>query len=213
LIYSERVESSLKQEVAHLQSQLHDANLDLADATKSRRDLQQQVHQVEARNTSISQNNQHLKNTNSYVIVLIDGDGLFFKAPFVQQGIEGGKKAAYALRTAILKQCGEHADEVEVTAKIYTNLSGLCKAMRRDLSLENESDLKDFSLGFTQAKASFDFIDVGHGKERADNKIKGRSSSRRARSAAQFIILIETRNHQMESPQLQLQAGDPGYIS
>jgi hypothetical protein len=33
--------------------------------------------------------------------------------------------------------------------------------------------MKDFALGFTQAKASFDFIDVGYGKERADSKIKG----------------------------------------
>jgi hypothetical protein len=45
--------------------------------------------------------------------------------------------------------------------------------MRRDGSLSNECNLKDFSLGFTQAKASFDFVDVGHGKERADNKIRG----------------------------------------
>lgn len=39
--------------------------------------------------------------------------------------------------------------------------------------LDNASDLKDFTLGFTQAKASFDFVDVGHGKERADSKIRG----------------------------------------
>jgi hypothetical protein len=40
--------------------------------------------------------------------------------------------------------------------------------------LSSESDLKDFTLGFTQAKASFDFVDVGHGKERADNKVRGK---------------------------------------
>jgi hypothetical protein len=45
--------------------------------------------------------------------------------------------------------------------------------MRRDGSLEDPDDLKDFTLVFTQGKASFDFIDVGHGKERADSKIKG----------------------------------------
>jgi hypothetical protein len=49
--------------------------------------------------------------------------------------------------------------------------------MRRDGCLDNETDLKDFTLGFTQAKASFDFIDVGHGKERADSKIKGMFSA------------------------------------
>lgn len=96
-----------------------------------------------------------------------------FKEEFSRQGIEGGKKAAYALRSAILEQCGTHANGVEVIAKIYANLAGLCKAMRRDGCLTNESDLKDFTLGFTQAKASFDFVDVGHGKERADNKIRG----------------------------------------
>lgn len=64
-------------------------------------------------------------------------------------------------------------------AKVYANLAGLAKAMRRDGSLENEMDFKDFSLGFSQGKATFDFVDVGHGKERADNKIKGTQASRR----------------------------------
>ena len=45
--------------------------------------------------------------------------------------------------------------------------------MRRDGSLEQDSDLKDFSLGFTQGPTSFDFVDVGYAKERADMKIKG----------------------------------------
>jgi len=87
--------------------------------------------------------------------------------------MDGGKKAAYALRTAILAECGEHANNMEVIATVHVNLSGLAKAMRRDGSIESESDLKEFSLGFTQCKATFDFVDVGHGKERADNKIKG----------------------------------------
>lgn len=96
----------------------------------------------------------------------------------MRQGLEGGKQAAYALRQAILRECGQHAVGVEVIAKVYVNLSGLAKAMRRDGSLDNETDLKDFSLGFTQGKATFDFIDVGHGKERADNKVKGETALR-----------------------------------
>ncbi len=59
------------------------------------------------------------------------------------------------------------------------NLAGLTKAMRRDGGLTLESDFKDFTLGFTQGKASFDFVDVGHGKERADSKIKGSTGRRR----------------------------------
>lgn len=48
--------------------------------------------------------------------------------------------------------------------------------MKRDGSLEDENDLHEFAVGFTQGKASFDFVDVGHGKERADSKIKGKPS-------------------------------------
>ncbi len=58
-------------------------------------------------------------------------------------------------------------------AKVCANISGLSKAMCRDGSLDSPDDLKEFTLGFTQGKASFDFVDVGHGKERADSKIKG----------------------------------------
>lgn len=47
-------------------------------------------------------------------------------------------------------------------------------AMRQAGSIANENQFKQFTQGFTQAKASFDFIDVGYGKERADSKIRGR---------------------------------------
>lgn len=106
--------------------------------------------------------------------LLTISDAQQFKSSYINQGIEGGKKAAYALRSAIARECGEHADEIEVVCNVYANLAGLSKAMKRDGSLELESDMKDFTLGFTQAKASFDFVDVGHGKERADSKIKGK---------------------------------------
>ncbi len=111
---------------------------------------------------------------------MLSGAALQFKDSFIRQGIEGGKKAAYMLRGAIARECNDHADEVEVICRVCANLAGLNKAMRRDGSLEHESDFKDFTLGFTQAKASFDYVDVGYGKERADSKIKGRSSWRSA---------------------------------
>lgn len=77
------------------------------------------------------------------------------------------------MRTAVADLFGEDAEDMEIVAKVVANLSGLGKAMQRDGCLDNPSLLKDFALGFTQAKASFDYIDVGHGKERADSKIRG----------------------------------------
>lgn len=98
---------------------------------------------------------------------------LQFREELIRQGLEGGKKAANALRNAVLEQCPDITDDVEVIAKVCANITGLAKAMKRDGSLDNMEDLREFTLGFTQGKASFDFIDVGHGKERADEKIKG----------------------------------------
>lgn len=96
-----------------------------------------------------------------------------FQDDLIQQGLEGGKKAANALRSAIASQCGDRVDEIEIIAKVYANVTGLARAMIRNGCIESIADLKEFTLGFTQAKASFDFIDVGYGKERADSKIKG----------------------------------------
>jgi hypothetical protein len=101
-------------------------------------------------------------------------------------GIEGGKQAANALRNAVLEHCSELTDEIEIMAKVCANITGLSKAMRRDGSLETPDDLRDFTLGFTQGKASFDFIDVGHGKERADSKIKGTCHFKAGRSKLIF---------------------------
>lgn len=62
---------------------------------------------------------------------------------------------------------------MEIVVKICANQSGLATAMRQSGSIASENQFKQFTLGFTQAKASFDFIDVGYGKERADSKIRG----------------------------------------
>ncbi|KAK4640087.1 hypothetical protein QC761_603850 [Podospora bellae-mahoneyi] len=172
LVYAESIESTLRAENTELAQRVHERNLDYEDATRSRRELQQRIHALETQLETSILTNEQIKNSNSYVVVLIDGDGLIFKPELIQQGLAGGKKAAYALRSAILGQCGPHGNEIGVLAQVYLNLAGLSKAMRRDGCLENESNLKDFTLGFTQAKATFDFVDVGHGKERADNKIK-----------------------------------------
>jgi len=172
LIYCERVETGLRHENQRRTQELQDAQLDLDDARRSRREMQQQLNITSQRLGQYNMDNENLKNRNPYIMVLIDGDGMIFHEALIRQGIDGGKKAANALRNAVLEQCSDLSDDVEVIAKVCANVSGLSNAMRRDGSLENPQDFKDFTLGFTQGKASFDFVDVGHGKERADSKIK-----------------------------------------
>lgn len=99
---------------------------------------------------------------------------LQFQKRFVEKGVEGGKQAAYALRSAILRQCHEQHGEIEVVTRFIANLSGLATTMKANGIVEREATVKEFTLGFSQGMASFDFIDVGYGKERADTKIKGK---------------------------------------
>ncbi|KAF9870504.1 c-x8-c-x5-c-x3-h zinc finger protein [Colletotrichum karsti] len=165
LIYAKEVQKTYGEENQLLKQELRNAKLDLEHATISRREMQQTLSGLES-------DNNYLKHRNPYVVILIDGDGLLFQEHYIKMGIEGGKQAAYALRSAVAEYVGSQAGEVEIIAKVCANMSGLGRAMRRDGCLDSESELKDFSLGFTQAKASFDFVDVGHGKERADSKIK-----------------------------------------
>jgi hypothetical protein len=98
-----------------------------------------------------------------------------FQDQWITQGIEGGKRAAYTLRSAIAEICDDNGGDVEVMAKAVANINGLSRAMGREGTIQ-DGDMKEFALGFTQAKASFDFIDVGYGKERADSKIKGENT-------------------------------------
>ncbi|CAJ2510746.1 Uu.00g063710.m01.CDS01 [Anthostomella pinea] len=171
MIYTDHIESTLRLENNTLRQQMKDLRLDLDDAAKSRRDLQQRLRDAESRMGMATQSTDQLKNHNPYVLVLIDGDGLIFKENLIKQGIEGGRRAANDLRQSIAEQCTS-VYETEIIAKVVANFSGLNKAMKRDGSVDSEMDLKDFMMGFNQAKASFDFVDVGHGKERADSKIK-----------------------------------------
>ncbi|CAK7222765.1 hypothetical protein SBRCBS47491_004972 [Sporothrix bragantina] len=170
--HCEMLESTLQTQTDTLQHELFNCRLDLDDARNSRRNLQQQVQATEARIQQLIKENDAHQNRHPYAAVLIDGDGLLFREDFVNDGMEGGKRAAQALRDAVAGRCGNLPSKVEIVVKVCANLSGLATAMRNAGSISSENLFKQFTLGFTQAKASFDFIDVGFGKERADSKIR-----------------------------------------
>jgi hypothetical protein len=60
-VYSESIESTLRAELATVLGKLRDTELDLEDATRSRRDLQQQVQQLEVYREAVLQDNNYLK--------------------------------------------------------------------------------------------------------------------------------------------------------
>ncbi len=60
-MYSESIESTLRADITGLRTQLRNTELDLEDATRSRRDLQQQVQQLEVYREAVVQDNNFLK--------------------------------------------------------------------------------------------------------------------------------------------------------
>lgn len=96
-----------------------------------------------------------------------------FREQWVRQGFEGGKKAAQALREAIAEQCGDRADDIEIVCKVVANRAGLGKTLSRAGGPESCADIRGFAAGFTNAYASFDFVDVGTTPGAASSKLKG----------------------------------------
>lgn len=59
--------------------------------------------------------------------------------------------------------------------RVYANVRGLGDVLVRTGIIPDIAVFEDFARGFTRGKALFDFIDVGAGKDRADDKIIGKS--------------------------------------
>jgi hypothetical protein len=59
---------------------------------------------------------------------------------------------------------------------VYADVRGLADKFVRLGTIEALEDFDEFVRGFTRAKTMFDFIDVGAGKDSADEKIIGKSS-------------------------------------
>jgi hypothetical protein len=130
----------------------------------------QAQHDLDVANRRI----EHQSTNGAYILVLIDGDGSIFKHEYLQGGVQGGMDAAYALRNRVLERYSlGNLHEEEVITKIVVNLNGLKHALVSHGYLQNVQQFQDFCHGFTQAKALFDFVDVGPGKERTDHQIRG----------------------------------------
>jgi len=66
------------------------------------------------------------------------------------------------------------ATTISVVVKAYANLSGLGQACVREKKLKNVGVMSQFWIGFSRRFPLADFVDVGSGKEEADNKIRGK---------------------------------------
>lgn len=60
----------------------------------------------------------------------------------------------------------------QIWLTVYCNKSGLLETLTNN-NVCTAEQFENFVIGFNQAAPLFSFVDVGSGKERADEKIKG----------------------------------------
>jgi hypothetical protein len=114
-----------------------------------------------------------------FVVVLVDGDAYHWAHDlFSNSSVRTpGALAAIRMKNEVTKYILENAvpQSSRVIGRVYINESGVITQPRQRVSFKKHQQnlLSLFRIQFTEALPLFDFVDVGHGKERADEKIRG----------------------------------------
>ncbi|KAL1795878.1 hypothetical protein ACET3X_006102 [Alternaria dauci] len=112
----------------------------------------------------------------SFVLALIDGDGAIFQDALLQAaGGDGGSEAASRLYHAMRNHVASlynNSGNWPIMVQVYLSLDKLAQKLASVGLLRNPQELRGFAQRFSVNQPLFSVIDVGHGKERADHKIK-----------------------------------------
>ena len=102
---------------------------------------------------------------------------MIFDDTLIAKGEAGGKDAASLLWNAVTADVHKHIPDLgidyKVVTRVYANLKGLGDVCNRSGIINHPMNMEEFARGFTGSKQLFDFVDVGTGKDRADDKISG----------------------------------------
>ena len=110
---------------------------------------------------------------------LIDGDGSIFSLSHIARGHEGGHMVAAKLTEAIRQRFPAKDHEYQLHVWVFFNKCGLYKTLGNYGKEDARDNLENFMHGFNQAAERFLMVDIGHGKEMADAKVKGVPTSYR----------------------------------
>ncbi|KIY71607.1 hypothetical protein CYLTODRAFT_441129 [Cylindrobasidium torrendii FP15055 ss-10] len=158
----------LQREVQVWKQALSRADADQEEVQKAAGGLEQQLSELTLQLCA-------LRDDNPLVLILIDGDGNIFSEDLLRQGANGGRNAAALLTKGVQDSLVEIDPRISSRARlwahIYCNKAGLSETMCTS-NICTAEQFENFCLGFNQAAPMFSIIDVGHGKEAADTKIK-----------------------------------------
>ncbi|KAH7323783.1 hypothetical protein BKA65DRAFT_511461 [Rhexocercosporidium sp. MPI-PUGE-AT-0058] len=173
---------------ARYSAKISELQVDLKDQMDSRRrwqsnseKLEDEVMKLRNKVAAISAANSAANLESSrFVSVLIDADAdiYYFADEYLTQGLKGGQAAADMLVEKVrehllsLGPSFKNAKSIPIVVKAYANLTGLAYHFKKENKVYNLQDVSQFWAGFSQRYPFIDFVDVGSGKEAADNKIR-----------------------------------------
>lgn len=119
-----------------------------------------------------------------YVTVFYRPDYLCFTNPHPQfhgKLIHDGHDGGYEAARLLMQAAEEHIPQADPEAppntccriRVYANVEGLAKAYRANDILPADGSMAAFIQGFNKMSPLCDFVDVGHGKECSDVKLRG----------------------------------------
>ena len=95
--------------------------------------------------------------------------------------MDGGKKTAGLLKQAVeerlLSSISSAAHRLQVVFHVYANVEGLAKTYKEMEILPDSASLNEFIRGFNMGDVMCNYVDAGDGKECADEKVKGMSTT------------------------------------
>ncbi|KAI8943515.1 hypothetical protein NX059_001512 [Plenodomus lindquistii] len=145
---------------------------DFAAEQSTRRSYQTTLAQKE---NFLNQYQRQFENS-SFVLALIDGDGAIFQDALLQAAHgDGGSEAASRLYHTIQKHMASlysNSSHWPIMVQVYLSLEKLAIKLAQVGLIQTPQELRIFAQRFSVNQPLFSIIDVGHGKERADHKIK-----------------------------------------
>lgn len=91
-----------------------------------------------------------------------------------------------------LRPVFDDADTLDIIVRVYANLEGMANYLVRQDKVRNLGQLRAFSTGFCGRISSFDWVDVGVGKEG--------SSGRKVRGESQLLQCFRARLMMLREP-------------
>ncbi|KAM0334997.1 hypothetical protein ACHAQA_000031 [Verticillium albo-atrum] len=163
---------SMHDELSQMTEKYDTVCRDLEREKMAGRGLQEESKQWEGRFNVLDESVKK----SSFVLVLLDADAdaYMFKPEYYCRS-DGGQKAAHDLQAAVKHYIGQTMPELSrqpIVLKAFANADGLAETLVRSKITRTTKDLWDFAMNFSQACGTFDFVLVGSGKDRADEKIK-----------------------------------------